>query len=83
MIRKDIQDFMTKRNIKSIGLVLNESDELGTYCSITGGILMDYTGHRVPIKKDVWGAVVYKNGQPVKMPWNKITELKDEILYRI
>ena len=62
MLRKEIEQAMKEKGQKSIVLVINESDELGILCSLTGGYLTDCWGHRVDRKKDIWGYIDYHSG---------------------
>ena len=63
MIRADLEKIMKERDIKTISLIFNENDKLGKYCYLQSGILMDYTGHRVDRKKDIWGYMEWNNGE--------------------
>lgn len=55
MKRQDIEKIMKQKKQKYIVLYYNEGDKLGKLCSLSGGILMNYSGHRVPLKQDIWG----------------------------
>lgn len=67
MLRSEIEVKMKQCGLDHLGIVYNENDELGVYCSLKSGILMDYTDHRIDRKKDIWGAIVYENGKPKKV----------------
>jgi hypothetical protein len=45
---------------------MNENDHLAVYCFLQGGYLVDYTGHRVDRKKNIWGQMRFENGKPVR-----------------
>ena len=72
MLRKDIELYMKQNKISHIDLVLNESDELGIYCFLSGGILKDYTNHVVDRKKDIWGFLKWENGKSKRVSWQEI-----------
>lgn len=72
MLRKDIESYMKQHKISQIDLVLNESDELGIYCFLSGGILKDYTNHVVDRKKDIWGFLKWENGKSTRVSWQEI-----------
>ena len=57
---------MKRHNRQSIILVFNETDPLGIYCALKSGVLCDYTGRRVPLNQEVWGALVYRDGKPIR-----------------
>lgn len=61
MLRKDIEELMKSRKQKDICLIYNKEDKLGVYCFLQGGYLMDYSGHRVDRKKDIWGYIEWDN----------------------
>lgn len=72
MLRIDIENYMKKNNIKHIGIILNESDKLGMFCSLSSGFLVDYTGHRVDRKKNIWGFIKHENGRPIRVAWESL-----------
>lgn len=72
MLRIDIEQFMKKNKLEHISLVCNESDKLGIYCYLSGGYLVDYTGHRVDRKKNIWGFIKYENGKPTRIAWESL-----------
>lgn len=72
MLRIDIETYMKNNNLKHIDLVLNESDKLGIYCSLSGGYLVDYTNHRVDRKKDIWGFLKWENGKATRVAWSSL-----------
>ena len=57
MLRKEIEDLMKINKQKRIDLMFNREDTIGIYCFLQGGYLMDYTGHRVDRKRDIWGYI--------------------------
>ena len=59
MIRQEIEAMMKKNNQKTITLVYNQTDKIGIHCFLQGGVLMDYTTHRVDRKKNIWGYINY------------------------
>lgn len=63
---------MKKNNLKHLAIVLNESDKLGKLCFLSGGFLVDYTGHRVDRKKNIWGFIKYDNGKPIRVAWESL-----------
>lgn len=70
MLRKDIEQMMKTKGQKNIVLVLDENDELGILCSLSGGYLMDCWGHRVDRKKDIWGYIDYSgNNIGIRKPF--------------
>lgn len=78
MQRKDIELLMKKAGVDHIALVYNETDPLGMHCQLKAGFLCDCYGHRVPVKQNIWGVVVFEDGKPVRYP---IEEKIDEILF--
>jgi len=72
LLRIDIETYMKKNNLKHIVIVLNESDKLGKLCFLTGGFLTDYTNHRVDRKKEIWGYIDFKDGQPIRVAWESL-----------
>lgn len=78
MKRKEIEELMRKAGADHIALVYNKTDPLGMHCQLKTGILYDCYGHRVPIKQEIWGVVVFENGKPVRYP---IEEKINEILF--
>lgn len=66
MQRKDVETWMKAHKLSDIGIVFNESDELGVYCELRQGILYDYTGHRVNRQANIWGYLEYVNGKPIR-----------------
>ena len=69
MLRAQIEQYMKTRGMHQISLVINKDDKLGIYCMLRGGKLVDYTGHVVDRKKDIWGYLDYINGNPVRKEW--------------
>lgn len=65
MLRSEIELLMKEKEQKSINLIYNKDDHLACYCFLQGGYLVDHTGHRVDRKKDIWGYMVYEDGQPI------------------
>ena len=63
---------MTKKYLNMINTILNENDELGIYCFLSGGTLKDYTNHVVDRKKDVWGFLKWENGKSKRVSWQEI-----------
>ena len=47
MLRKNIEELMKQRGLKTIVIVINENDKLGMLCSLQGGVLIDCYAHRV------------------------------------
>lgn len=72
MLRKDIELYMKANTINQIDLILNESDKLAIYCSLSGGTLKDYTNHVVDRKKDIWGFLKWENGKSKRISWQEI-----------
>lgn len=66
MLRAEIETLMKSKGQKHINLVMNENDHLAVYCFLQGGYLVDYTGHRVDRKKNIWGQMRFENGKPVR-----------------
>lgn len=66
MLRAEIETYMKTNNMKHINLVYNENDKLAVYCFLQGGYLVDYSGHRVDRKKNIWGYMVFENKMPVR-----------------
>ena len=63
VLRADVEKFMSKNNMTSIVLVLNDTDKLGIRCELKAGYLCDFNGHRVDRKKDIWGYMEWNNGE--------------------
>lgn len=57
MLRADIELNMKKNGLKNIDLIYHKDDKLGKHCFLQGGYLMDYTGHRVDRKMNIWGYI--------------------------
>ena len=66
MLRNEVEAWMKKQGLKTLGIVLNETDDLGIYCELKSGILYDYTGHRVDRKANIWGYITYEKGKPIR-----------------
>lgn len=64
MLRSEIETLMKQKGQSTIALVLNKTDQHGVYCCLKGGYLVDYTGHRVDRKKDIWGKITWHEGKP-------------------
>ena len=69
MKRKDVEEWMKSRKRSTLGIVYKKGDPLGIYCELRGGILYDYTGHRVNRTVDIWGYVEYEKGMPIQYPF--------------
>lgn len=69
MLRAQIEQYMKTRNITQIDLVINKDDELAVYCMLRGGKLIDYTGHVIDRKKDIWGYLEWTNGNSRRKEW--------------
>ena len=78
MKRKDIEPLMQRANQEFIIVVFNPTDQYGALCQMKRGILHDATGHRVPLKQEIWGIIAYEDGKPVRYP---IEEKINEILF--
>ena len=78
MLRKEIEQLMKQSKQEFISLIYNENDQLGMLCQMKAGILHDCWGHRVPLKQDIWGILVYEKGVPVRYP---IKEKINEVLF--
>lgn len=77
MKRLEIEQMMKQQGQKTIGIIYNESDELGVYCELKNGFLYDYTGHRVDRKRDIWGYLKYEDlgkgyREPIKVKFEII-----------
>lgn len=72
MKRNEIEQYMKANNMKHWVIVINESDPLGVGVELRGGFLYDiYTSRRIDRKVDIWGYINYKEGKPVRFPFNK------------
>ena len=69
MLRKDIENYMKEKGQKYIVLLTNKDDELGILCWIQTGVLIDYTGHRVDRKANIWGRIDFVEGKPQRIAW--------------
>lgn len=79
MTRKELETLMKAAKKEYVAVVYNETDPLGMLCQMKGGILHDCWGHRVPIKQNIWGVIMFENGKPVRYP---IEEKINEVLFR-
>lgn len=66
MLRAELEVKMKNENKEHIAIIFNEG-ELGVLCFLKGGILMDYTNHRVDRKKNIWGYVDWQNGKAIQI----------------
>lgn len=70
MMRNEVEQLMKTKNIKSWVIVMNEHDPLGVGVELRGGFLYDiYTDHRINRKANIWGYIEYKEGKPVRFPF--------------
>lgn len=69
MLRAEIETYMRENGLKNINLVYNEDDDLAVYCFLQGGYLVDYSGHRVDRKKNIWGYMKIENGEITRYPF--------------
>lgn len=72
MLRKNIEELMKQRGLKTIVIVINENDKLGMLCSLQGGVLIDCYAHRVDRKKDIWGFISFENQKPIRKGWSEL-----------
>ena len=72
MYRKDIEQYLKKHNITQIDLVIDKDDKLAIYCKVKNGKLYDYTDHVVDRKRDIWGCLIWKNGKPIRIAFNRL-----------
>lgn len=71
MLRANVEKLMKKSGVKQIDIVKNVADELAIYCTLQGGYLMDYTGHRVDRKQDLWGYLKWTDGKSRRIPFSE------------
>ena len=69
MKRQEVEQLLKGLNLDRISLLINENDNLAVYCTLTSGVLKDYTGHVVDRKIDLWGYLRWQNGKPTRVPF--------------
>lgn len=71
MKRAEIERLMNLNGQHMIALVINKDDPLGILCYLKRDYLVDYTGHRINARADIWGYLSFKNGKPVRFAWEE------------
>lgn len=72
MMRSELEARMKQLGLKHIVIVVDEHDPLGMFCELKGGFLVDYTGHRIDRKKNIWGYLTWPNQIPARHPLSEL-----------